>query len=249
MKSYRKHIKTFKNLEKKLSVRNKKKIKKVFLEFTEKIKKDNGVKFTEEETKIVINIDYEFIKNKLRNALETIYIYNLDETIKAFENVYKKQLSQKVIKGIRDYFLENHNKKNALKKAKLMTNTTRKKLNSIITQAQREGWSHRDLVKEIMDSVENMSEYRASTIARTETSSSINQVSFETSKASGMEEKGWIHIGGKKIDRENHKKLNGKWIKINEKWDLGNDIFCDCPHDSTLPASEVVRCSCLQIYR
>lgn len=131
----------------------------------------------------------------------------------------------------------------------MMTNTTKDKLNKIIVQAQREGWSHKDLVKEIMSSVENMSEYRASTIARTETSSSINQVSFKTSKASGMKEKGWVHIGGKEMDRENHKVLNNKWIKINEKWDLGSGIYAECPHDPDLPASETVRCSCLQIYR
>ena len=83
-----------------------------------------------------------------------------------------------------------------------MANTTKDKLNKIIVQAQREGWSHKDLVKEIMSSVENMSEYRASTIARTETSTSINTVSYKTSTSSGMKEKGWIHIGGKKVDRK-----------------------------------------------
>ena len=45
MKKYKKHIRLFKNLEKKLSIRNKKKLKKVFIDFSEKIKKDNGSKF------------------------------------------------------------------------------------------------------------------------------------------------------------------------------------------------------------
>ena len=47
------------------------------------------------------------------------------------------------------------------------------------------------------------------------------------------------------MDRENHKVLNNKWIKINEKWDLGSGIYAECPHDPDLPASETVRCSCL----
>lgn len=248
MKKYKKHIRLFKNLEKKLSIRNKKKLKKVFIDFSEKIKKDNGSKFAD-EVKVVIDIDYKYLQKKFKDVLEVIYLYNLDETIGVFKNAYNKKLSEKVIKGVRDYFVEDFNKKNALKKAKMMTNTTKDKLNKIIVQAQREGWSHKDLVKEIMSSVENMSEYRTSTIARTETSSSINQVSFKTSKASGMKEKGWVHIGGKEMDRENHKVLNNKWIKINEKWDLGSGIYAECPHDPDLPASETVRCSCLQIYR
>lgn len=248
MKKYRKQIKLFKNLEKKLSVRNRKRVKKVFIDFAEKIKKDNGDKFAD-EVKVVIDIDYKYLQEKFKDVLEIIYLYNFDEIIGTFKNAYNKKLSEKIIKGIRDYLLEDFNKKNALKKAKIMANTTKDKLNKIIVQAQREGWSHKDLVKEIMSSVENMSEYRASTIARTETSTSINTVSYKTSTSSGMKEKGWIHIGGKKVDRENHKALNGKWIPIEEKWDLGNGIYAEYPHDANLPASEVVRCSCLQIYR
>lgn len=248
LKKYRKQIKEIKNLEKKLSTRHKKKIKKIFLEFSEKVKIDNEQKFSV-DNKVVIDIDYEFLEKKVRSTLEIIYLYNLDEVLGKFKTLYNKVLSRKVIKGVRDYFLENWNKQHALKKAQKITETTRDKLNKIITVAQKEGWSYKTLVTEITTSVKDMSEYRASTIARTETATSINTVSYETSRVSGMKEKGWIHIGGKKTYRINHKALNNKWIGIDEKWDLGNGIYAMLPHADGLPASEVVRCSCLQIYR
>lgn len=244
---YRKHLKLIKNLEKKLSVRNAKKVRRVFLDFTKKIKLDNKQNFS--TAKVVVSIDYQYLYSKMKDALEVIYLYNFDETVKVLKNIYGKKLSEQVLKGVRDYFVEDYNKKNAMKKATIMSETTKHKLNKVIATAQKEGWSHDELVKELVDNVKGMSKIRASTIARTETSNSINNVSYETANKAKMKEKGWIHLGGHKTFRENHKRLNNKWIKIDEYWDLGNGVKARCPHDSSLPASEVVRCSCLQIYR
>ena len=249
MKKYRSYIKQMKSLEKRLTNRNRKKVKKLFIEFAEKIKKDNGVKFAAEETKVVLDIDYDWLLKRTKNILETIYIYNLDETIGCFKTLYKKKLTKKVIKGIKDRVLEEWNKKYAANKVKRITETTRKTLNKVISEGQKQGLSHNELVKEIFQSVNNMSEYRASTIARTETATSINTTSFQTSKKIGMEEKCWIHVGGKETYRENHKVLNGKWIGIDEYFDLGNGIKALYPHESGLPATEVVRCNCLIIFR
>lgn len=110
MKKYRKQIKLFKNLEKKLSVRNRKRVKKVFIDFAEKIKKDNGDKFAD-EVKVVIDIDYKYLQEKFKDVLEIIYLYNFDEIIGTFKNAYNKKLSEKIIKGIRDYLLEDFNEK------------------------------------------------------------------------------------------------------------------------------------------
>lgn len=245
---YRQQIKLIRNLEKRLTNRNKKRIERIFLKFTKKIKIDNKQKFND-EIKIVVNIDYAYLENKLKDALEVIYLYNFDEVVGTFKNLYKKRLNEKVIKGVRDYFLESWNKENAMKKATRMSNTTRNILNKVIIEAQQKGLSHDDLVKELMSKGKNMSKQRASTIARTETSNSINNVSYKLSKNAGMKKKGWIHIGGHKSYRINHKKLDNKWIDIDELWNLGNKIYAKCPHDTNLPASQVVRCSCLQIYK
>ena len=249
MKRYRQHIKEMRNLEKRLTTRSKKKIKKVFLDFADKILKDNGQKYADEEAKVIIAINYEYLAREIKDALEIIFLYNLDETIGCFKTIYNKKLSSKVIKGIRDYVLENYNKKHAAEKVSRITETTRKRLNKLIEEGQAAGWSRKTMVEEIQKSVVGMSEYRADTMARTETTSSSNTTTYNTAKAAKMKEKGWVHLGGKKTYRENHKALNGRWIKIDELWNLGKGITTQAPHGAELPASEVVRCNCLQIYR
>lgn len=239
-------IRETKLLERRLIARNKKKVKVLFLDFTRKIAEDNGLTYA--DNKIVVKIDYEWLLKKTRNVLENIYLYNFDEVSSYFQNVYKKKLDRKVIAGIKDYFLNNWNKKHALKKAKFITQTTRKKLNAVIVEAQEKGLAHKSIVEQLINAAGNMSKQRADTIARTETSSSINTTNYHIAEQAKMKRKGWIHIGGKKMDRENHKKINGLFIGLKELFDLGNGIKAEHPHDSTLPASEVVRCSCLMVF-
>ncbi|CAL7888339.1 phage minor head protein [Fusobacterium necrophorum subsp. funduliforme] len=246
MKKEVQKIKKLKILEKRLSSRNKKRISKVFLEFEKKILKDNGEKY---DLKTIVSIDFEWLYKKLKDEMEILYYYTFEETLKGFQNIYKKKLTEKVIKGIRDSFLKKWNQQNAAKQATRMTNTTKKILNRIITNGQEAGISHKEMVSQIRNSVKAMSEQRASTIARTETSKSVNTTSFETSKRIGMKEKCWIHVGGKKMYRQHHKELHGKWVKIDEKYKLKDGIEANYPHEENLPASEVVRCSCLVIFR
>lgn len=246
MKKEVQKIKKLKILEKRLSSRNKKRISKVFLELEKKILKDNGEKY---DLKTIVSIDFEWLYKKLKDEMGILYYYTFEETLKGFQNIYKKKLTEKVIKGIRDSFLKNWNQQNAAKQATRMTNTTKNILNRIITNGQEAGISHNEMVSQIRNSVKAMSEQRASTIARTETSKSVNTTSFETSKRIGMKEKCWIHVGGKKTYRAHHKELHGKWVKIDGKYKLKNGVEAEYPHEAGLPASEVVRCSCLIIFR
>lgn len=233
-------------LERRLIARNKKKVKALFLDFAKKISVDNGLAYA--DNKIIVKIDYEWLLKKTRNVLESIYLYNFDEVSSYFQNVYKKKLDRKVIAGIKDYFLNDWNKKHALEKAKFITQTTRKKLNAVIVEAQEKGLAHKSIVERIINAAGNMSKQRADTIARTETSTSINTTNYHIAEQAKMKKKGWIHVGGKKKDRENHKKLNGLFIDLKESFDLGKGIKAKYPHESGLPASEVVRCGCLMVF-
>lgn len=244
MKKDLQKIRALKILEKRLTARNKKKIQKVFLEFAEKIAEDNGAK----HNKIIIDIDYEGLEEKFKITFESIYYYNFFESLDTFQKIYKKTLNTKVIKGIKDYFLKDWNKKNAVASAKKITESTRKILNKIITSGQEIGISHDEMVSKIMNSVKNMTKQRASTIARTETSKSINTTSYKTA-GTIMKEKCWIHVGGKQMVRLHHQALHKKWVDINHKWILKNGVEASYPHQEGLPASEVVRCSCLVIFR
>lgn len=246
-KKYRKIAREYQRLEKRLVNKNKKVIKKAFLEIRQKIIEDNGAENKDQLAAIILK--WTEIQNIFARKLKIIYANTFEEVLKAFQKGYEKELKPKKIRGIRDYFLEKWNKKNAAKQAKKITETTRKALNEIITKAQVEGIPHKQVVKEILDKVEDMSKTRADTIARTETSKSINTTSFETAKESGMLEKCWIHIGGKKTFRPHHKALNGKWIKIDDVFIVKDGIVARYPHDEKLPVGEIVRCSCLIIFR
>lgn len=244
MKKEIQKIKKLKALEKRLSARNKKAISKVFIEFSKKIVEDNANNYT----KVVIHLDYEWLKKNFKKAFESIYLYTFTETSKLFQEMYKKPLKKEILKGIKDYFLKDWNKKNAASQAKNVSETTKKLLNKIITEGQEAGISHDEMVNKLMSEVEGMTAQRASTIARTETSKSINTTSYETAK-NIMKEKCWIHVGGKKMNRLHHQILSGKWVDINHKWLLKHGVEAEYPHQAGLPASEVVRCSCLVIFR
>lgn len=244
MKKEIQKIKKLKALEKRLSARNKKAISKVFIDFSKKIAMDNSQKYL----KISIETDYEWLKNKFRTAFEGIYLYTFKETSKLFQELYKIPKT-KVIKGITDYFLKDWNKKNAALQAKNVTETTRKILNRIIAEGQEAGISYNEMVSRLMNEVEEMSQQRATTIARTETIKSINTTSFETAKASGANEKCWKHRSKGKHSRLHHQMLAEKWVDIDYKWILKNGVEADYPHQAGLPASEVVRCNCLVIFR
>ena len=245
MKRETRIIKEFEILEKRLTARNKKIIKKIFIELREKIIEDNSKAY---DLKAIINIDYEWLLKKFKKGLEVVYLYTFEKTFKGFQNIYKKTIKPKTIKGIRDYFLKNWNQQNAGKQAKRMTNTTKQILNKVITEGQEAGLGQKDLVDELVKSINGMTEQRASTIARTETSKSINTTSYETAK-NVMKEKCWIHIGGKKTYRPHHKAISNKWVSIDYKWTLQDGVEAEHPHQDGLPASEVINCRCKVVFR
>lgn len=246
-KKYRKLIIYNQRLERRLINRNKKVMKKAFLEIKQKIIEDNGAEHKGLLTGIIVN--WNKVKNIFNGSLKKIYGNTFEEILKGFQINYEKKLESNKIRGIRDYFLEEWNKKNAASRATQLTESTKKILNNIITEAQKEGKPHKEVVKEILEKTEDMSKDRANAIARTETSKSINTTSYETADEIGMVEKCWIHIGGKKTFRQKHKALNGKWIKIEDVFVIGDGIEARYPHDDKLPASEVVHCSCMIIFR
>lgn len=234
-----------KRFEKKVSSRNQKELKKMFLEFKEIIQKDNSNFASYEQ----IKIDFDKFNELLKKYLVDTFLYSVKSTIKTYTRLFGWELSKNKISSITDIMLKNYNKKYAGAKVIKIVDTTKKILNNVIKESQSKGLSLKSTVNEILNSVDEMSVKRAKTIARTETSSSINNTSLRTAKMSGMKKKCWVHIGGRYTSRENHKRLNGKWIGINELYNLGNGIKALCPHHQDLPASEVINCNCLIIFK
>ena len=94
MKKEVQKIKAIKALERRLSVRNKKIIEKIFIELRDKIIEDNSKKY---DVKMIISIDYEWLLKKFKKGLEVVYLYTFEETFKGFQNIYKKTIKSKTI--------------------------------------------------------------------------------------------------------------------------------------------------------
>ena len=244
-KNYKVIARDLKRFEERLAKRNTKVMADFFLWFRKDLEKQLGVKFAEKK----VIISYERFNKKLKLVLNEIIKYNIVRTISKYSEVFKWSVSAKITKSVRDKILRDWNKKYSSKKVTRMADTTKKRLGAVIANSQDKGLSYKDTVKAILNNVNDMRIGRARTIARTETSSAINNTSNATAEEVGMDEKGWLHIGGKYTSRSNHVALNNTWIKLNELFDLGNGLKARFPHDPNLPASEVVSCNCLTIYR
>lgn len=237
----RKLIRELKKFEKSLSNKNKKLIAEAFEEFSKEFVKDNSKLFAIKE--LIIN--YAKLKKILRKKLIKLFGNSVKKTISKYCELFDWKLASTEIKKIRSSVLTKYIKKNSLEKAAKLTETTRTKLKKILAESQ--GITISDKAKRIQKEIKNMKEQRAKTIARTETAQAINQTAIKSAESAKMQEKEWIHIGGRYTSRENHAKVNGVKVKLNDFFNLGN-IQAYSPHDSRLPASEVINCNCLLLF-
>jgi phage portal protein BeeE len=84
---------------------------------------------------------------------------------------------------------------------------------------------------------------RAERVARTELSGLMNEVSYRQMSDSGVvSKKRWYSVGDGRT-RESHAALNGTTVDFDAKFNVGG-VMADGPHDSRLPAREVVNCRC-----
>lgn len=233
-----------KRYEARLSERNRKQLKKMFVEFENIVKNDNS-NFSVDR----IKIDYEKFKELAKKYLTEIFVYNVNSVIKTYSKLFGWESYKNKLNGIKDLVINEYNTKYAASKVSKITDTTRKILNGVIYKSQDEGLGLNVIVNEILSKIQDMSIYRAKTIARTETSSAINNTSLKMAKTAKTKNKKWIHIGGRYTSRENHKALNNKVIGIDELYDLGNGIKALCPHHPDLPVGEIVNCSCIIIFK
>lgn len=234
-----------KRYEKRLSNRNYKEFDKCFELFYNKIQADNSnfANFSN------IHIDYDEFARLIKEYLIKVFTYNVNSVVSTYSKLFKWTLTKSKVAGIKDRMLNEYNKKYAAKKVAQMTETTKKVLNGVLTDSQAKGLGMKDTLKNILGKVEDMRLSRAKTIARTETSSAINNTSLRTAKEAKMKKKTWVWIGGRYTFRENHRRLNGLTIGIDEYFDLGKGIKTLSPHHPSLPASEVCNCSCLILFK
>jgi uncharacterized protein with gpF-like domain len=183
----------------------------------------------------------------MKTALKQIFDKNVHRSSEYVNTLFGWKLEQDVIKSVQSKVIKKWTLKNAGQLAKQITQSTKDKIGKIIADGTSKGINQRDIVKNIVNSVENMSKARARTIARTETSKAVNITEAETANEAGMKWKTWIYTHISKVPRQAHVKLDGVRLKLNQYFNV-NGFKGLYPHDPNLPVGEIINCECIIIY-
>lgn len=135
--------------------------------------------------------------------------------------------------------------------AELMKVNTEEQLSNILSSGLKDGKSVATVAQELVDEGALNSLTRARTTALTEmlrANSVAAQESYVQSPA--VSQKKWRHTGARKNHpRENHVKMDGQVVDVNEPFELvgadGETYHPMYPRDSDLPAGESINCHCI----
>lgn len=137
--------------------------------------------------------------------------------------------------------------------ADLMQLTSKKQLETIISDALGKGKGVEDLKRQlIIDGIRN-EEYRARATSVTEMLRAHSVAKEEAIQQSpATDRKGWRHSGGHRIaPRENHVAMDGQIVAKERSFILigcnGSTYHPMFPRDPNLPAEEVINCHCTHI--
>ncbi|MFC6998055.1 phage minor head protein [Rufibacter roseus] len=141
----------------------------------------------------------------------------------------------------------------ALEKAgdriKAITETTLKKVRSVLEEAAKEGLSIPNTAKLMIDEFNGINKQRATVIARTEIVSSSNRGSLLGAQSTGLKlNKEWLSTRDSRT-RESHIAVDGQTVDLEGLFKV-NGAELEHPGDGThgAPASELVMCRCTQVY-
>ncbi|MCX4994269.1 phage portal protein [Streptomyces longwoodensis] len=122
-----------------------------------------------------------------------------------------------------------------------VTATTEQVLRSqLLAHGVAEGEGVPELRARLQQVFTNLSDFRATMIARTETVGGYNQASFLAALDQGATRKTWISTDDKRT-RPTHRSANGHSAPMNRRFELTKSRW---PADPTAPASQSIQCRC-----
>ncbi|MFA5053610.1 MAG: phage portal protein, partial [Parcubacteria group bacterium] len=150
----------------------------------------------------------------------------------------------------------------AEKEGTLITETTKDQLGRLLQQAKLEGWSIRDIEKQLgatfdrfLGQDDSLSDEerawfternvpnRLEVIARTESLRASNSGGHELMKEWGVPRKEWLATLDPPRARENHMAMNGEVVPMDEPFDVGG-VKMMYPGDPDAPIDETANCRC-----
>lgn len=127
-----------------------------------------------------------------------------------------------------------------LNDAEGITQTTKRLIQDVLTEAALEGWSFDEIVLKITSP--DFTAKRARLIARTETVNAANAGSMANLKYAGATKKIWISAMDNRT-REHHLEVNQTVIPINDFFKVGDSLM-QHPGDKAGGANECCNCRC-----
>lgn len=122
-----------------------------------------------------------------------------------------------------------------------VTATTEQVLRAqLLAAGVAEGESIPELRARLQQVFTNLSDYRATMIARTETVGGYSQASFLAALDAGAVRKTWLATNDQRT-RETHRQANGKSAPMNKRFELTKSRW---PADPTAPAAQSIQCRC-----
>jgi len=133
-------------------------------------------------------------------------------------------------------------KKNSLRKAKMITETTIYDLQEIISQGLEEGLPIEEIAAGIGEYYKGIEDWRSLLIARTETHNAANLGTNSFAEEAGMETHTWM-AAMDELTREWHAEANGQTVPINEPFEVAGEQLM-FPGDDSLGATGMNLCNC-----
>lgn len=128
-----------------------------------------------------------------------------------------------------------------------ITETTRKKLQRLLTEYSQEEVLTRKVAAKLQRDMEGISAKRAKTIARTEATYVANEAAKQAAEETGLElAKVWVATLDTRT-RDTHRALHRKKIDASEKFIVGG-VRMDKPGDPAGGAGNCINCRCIVAY-
>lgn len=138
-----------------------------------------------------------------------------------------------------------------------ITNTTRKRITTIIERSIEEGLGAEEISREISQQAGgNINVHRARAIARTETVTAMNQGTYMAANSSRFQmEKSWdATLDGRTRSAHRDADIHGRWIPFDQPFYLQNPQTGTLesamhPGDNSLSAGNLINCRCSMLTR
>lgn len=143
--------------------------------------------------------------------------------------------------------LQNYIQKFGAQHAKLINDTTKEQLRQLIKAGLDDGVGTEQIARNIRKQIPSLSQFRAATIARTETHTAANFGSQAAAEATGLTlMKEWAAAEDDRT-RPDHSDADGQVVPMDGSFTVGG-VQLQFPGDPSGPPEQIINCRCVQLF-